>query len=105
MQNNQISEVLGVVAMEPKGEYNADTFYEKLNVVTYNKSSYVAKQKTQGNLPTDTTYWQLLGGGMQFEDIVDNLESTATDKPLSAKQGKILKDLIDLILERLDGGE
>lgn len=28
-------------------------------------------------------------------DIVDNLSSTATDAPLSAKQGKILKDTID----------
>jgi len=78
MQNNQISEVLGVVAMEPKGEYNADTFYEKLNVVTYNKSSYVAKQKTQGNLPTNTTYWQLLGGGLQVEDVEDRIESFDT---------------------------
>ena len=98
-----ISEVLGIVAMEPKGEYDADTYYEKLNVVTYNKSSYVAKQKTQGNLPTNTTYWQLLGGGVQVEDIVDNLESDDSDKPLSAKQGKVLKELIDNILSRLEG--
>lgn len=27
-------------------------------------------------------------------DIKDNLTSTDTDKPLSAKQGKVLKDLI-----------
>lgn len=105
MENNQITQVLGIVGMVPKGEYDNNTFYEYLNIVTYNKSSYVAKQKTQGNLPTNTEYWQLLGGGVQVEDIVDNLESVASDKPLSAKQGKILKDLIDLILERLDGGE
>lgn len=28
-------------------------------------------------------------------DVVDNLTSTATDKPLSAKQGKVLKDALD----------
>lgn len=36
-------------------------------------------------------------------DIVDNLTSTATNKPLSAKQGKVLKDLIDS--QTADGGD
>ena len=31
-------------------------------------------------------------------DIVDNLTSSTANKPLSAKQGKILKDLIDSII-------
>ena len=31
---------------------------------------------------------------INISDIVDNLLSTATDKPLSANQGKVLKDLI-----------
>lgn len=31
---------------------------------------------------------------INIADIIDNLTSTATNKPLSAKQGKILKDLI-----------
>lgn len=30
-------------------------------------------------------------------DIIDNLTSTATNKPLSANQGKVLKDLIDAL--------
>lgn len=30
-------------------------------------------------------------------DIINNLTSTATNKPLSAKQGKVLKDLIDAL--------
>ncbi|MDE6233403.1 MAG: phage baseplate upper protein, partial [Lachnospiraceae bacterium] len=32
---------------------------------------------------------------VNVSDIVDNLTSTSTNKPLSAKQGKVLKDLID----------
>ena len=36
----------------------------------------------------------LLGAKVNTSDIVDNLTSTDTDKPLSAKQGKVLKDLI-----------
>lgn len=34
-------------------------------------------------------------GDLNHNDIIDNVTSTATDKVLSAKQGKFLKDLID----------
>ena len=37
-------------------------------------------------------------GKVSVSDIVDNLTSTDTNKPLSAKQGKALKDLIDGIV-------
>lgn len=50
---------LGIVGIKNCGEYNAETHYEKLNVVTYQGSSYCALQDTIGNLPTDTDYWQL----------------------------------------------
>ena len=35
--------------------------------------------------------------GLLHSDVVDNVTSTTTDVPLSANQGKILKDLIDAI--------
>lgn len=57
---DQLTQVLGIVAMSNKGEYNPQTNYEKLNVVTYNGSSYCAKQNCKGKLPTDQDYWQLL---------------------------------------------
>lgn len=44
----------------PKGEYNPSTAYKALNIVSQDGSSYVAIQDTQGNPPTNTTYWQLL---------------------------------------------
>lgn len=44
----------------PKGEYDADTAYKALNIVSQNGNSYVAIQDTQGNPPTDTAHWQLL---------------------------------------------
>ena len=37
-----------------------------------------------------------VGGKVDKADIVDNLTSTDTDKPLSANQGKVLKDEVDL---------
>lgn len=37
-------------------------------------------------------------GKVSVDDIVDSLTSTATNKPLSAKQGKVLKEMIDGIV-------
>lgn len=50
---------LGIVGIKNCGIYNAQTTYEKLNVVTYQGSTYCALKETKGNLPTDTSYWQL----------------------------------------------
>ena len=36
-------------------------------------------------------------------DIIDNLTSSATNKPLAAKQGKVLKDLITTLASIVDG--
>lgn len=56
----QVTQVLGIVGMSNKGEYSADAYYEKLNVVTYQGSSYSAKTDVHGIVPTNTDYWQLL---------------------------------------------
>ena len=55
-----ITQDLGKVAYLSKGAYNSATQYEKNDVVAYQGSSYVSLQSTQGNAPTNTTYWQLL---------------------------------------------
>lgn len=51
---------LGRVAMESKGEYSSATSYEKLDIVTYEGSSYVCKKDSTGNLPTNTEYFDVL---------------------------------------------
>lgn len=50
----------GRVLMIPKGDYDATKTYTMLDVVSYQGKSYVAKQTTTGNAPTNTTYWQLM---------------------------------------------
>lgn len=44
----------------PKGEYNPNTAYKALNIVSQDGSSYVALQPTTGNAPPNPVYWQLL---------------------------------------------
>ncbi len=46
-----------------KGTYNNSTAYVLDDIVYYNGSSYVAKTSTTGNLPTDTTKWNVLASG------------------------------------------
>jgi hypothetical protein len=47
----------------PMGAYNPATTYTVGNSVSYLGNSYIAIQTTTGNLPTNTTYWQLLADG------------------------------------------
>lgn len=53
-------QVLGKVLITFEGEFNSSTQYEQLDIVTYEGSTYIAKQDTQGNLPTNITYFALL---------------------------------------------
>lgn len=43
-----------------RGAYNPLTTYGPFSVVEYNGSTYVSKQDTTGNLPTNATYWELM---------------------------------------------
>lgn len=60
MANSQ----LGIVSPVPMGEWEATVEYEKLNIVTYNGSAYIAKQGSTGIIPGSEqdsgTYWMLL---------------------------------------------
>lgn len=58
----------GRVLLMPKGDYNAEAEYHVLDWVLYNGRPYVAKQTTTGNVPTNTTYWQLM---LDFPTEVD----------------------------------
>lgn len=49
-----------------KGEYNNSTSYEKLDVVYYNFSSYVAIKETKGTPPSNSEYWQMIAKGYEF---------------------------------------
>lgn len=49
----------GDITNQWKREYVTANAYLKGNIVGYNGSTYVAKQTTTGNLPTDDTYWDI----------------------------------------------
>lgn len=48
------------INVNPTGEYDNGTAYQTGDSVSYEGSSYIARGDTTGNIPTNTTYWQLL---------------------------------------------
>ena len=65
-----------------------DDFYTKTEV----DNDFLKKTDATSTYATITT----VDGKVDKTNIVDNLTSTDTDKPLSANQGKVLKDEVDL---------
>ncbi len=58
------------------------------------KNGYAADAKATGDA---------LNARVKVADVVDNLTSNASDKPLSAKQGAELKRLLDELATQLGG--
>lgn len=64
----------GRVLLIPKGDYSSATQYSPMDVVLYEGDSYVCKQSSTGNAPTNTTYWQpLTDVASQISDISDDV--------------------------------
>ena len=91
------SKNLGRVSIVPKGTWNANTVYNRLDAVVYDGSSWIAKKQNAGQLPAEgSDAWQLLaergadgrqgidgapGKGLTIIghfDTVENLEASVT---------------------------
>ena len=77
---------LGIVSPVPADEWNASTTYQKLNIVSHNNGSYIAKQGSTGIEPGVTTNWQTswmllvsaTGGGGSDVDVVQTTGQSTT---------------------------
>ena len=54
---------LGRIKPVWKGAYSAGTAYIVDDVVSYNSSTYICTANSTGNLPTDTSYWDVMAAG------------------------------------------
>jgi hypothetical protein len=79
------------------GTYAGGTSYVIDDAVSYNGSSYICKLASTGNLPTNTTYWDILAEkgapGAGTGDVVG--PSSAVDSRFAAfdgTSGKLIKD-------------
>ena len=103
---NGVSVELGTTEVDISTLYSKDEcdskFGAKLDLDTLT-TSFNDLKTTLGTDGLNTTSQTVTGAINELKsdkvnktDIVDNLTSTDTDKPLSAKQGKVLKDEVDL---------
>lgn len=80
------------------GEYNAGTTYSVNDAVSYNGSSYICKLESINNLPTNTTYWDLLAqkgdtGATTGGDVVGPSSSVNNNVVFfDGVTGKLIKD-------------
>ena len=80
-------EPLGVVSGVPMNEWNVDISYEKLNIVTYKNSTFIAKRANKGIPPIDTPNWKdtwmVLLSGLGISTVVTEyaLGSTSSSEP------------------------
>ena len=54
---------IGNIKFTWQGAYNSSTAYAIDDIVSYNGSSYVCILASTGNLPTNTTYWNVMAQG------------------------------------------
>ena len=94
---------LGPVGLNPLGNYNSQTEYEKLDVVLYQGSSYVALKPVQGIVPTNAEYWQkLVSGGVGVDDLEKTLESNYYDEITYAQIRRYDTDCYVAIIPKFD---
>lgn len=82
----------GRILIIPRGDYDANSTYEKLDLVKYKGTSWLAKKTATGVEPSkaNAEYWQDV-----FEpNIANNLTTEAEGYALDARQGKVLNDKI-----------
>ncbi|MSS64609.1 hypothetical protein [Velocimicrobium porci] len=82
---------LGQVVVMPKGKYDPIMQYNALDMIEHKGSSYIAKQTTVGNEPSETSeYWQLSSRGI--EGLANNLTTKESGKyALDASMGELLE--------------
>ena len=73
------------------GSYAGSTTYSTNDLVVYNNNLYKAKQSTTGNLPTNTTYWELVGNYSSLGEVVvaNTAALSSLDSRVTTAEGSI----------------
>lgn len=99
---NQITDFPSLANVATSGSYNdlinKPTIPTKISDLT-DDSDFISKNNTAGLVKNDgtidtTQYISDISGKINYTDIVDNLTTNDSEKPLSAKQGKELAEMI-----------
>ena len=89
-----MAEVVMIVRGRPKAEWDAWPFKPLENEVTFDKDNKRLKIGDNENFWKDLPYVDI--------DVIDNLKTVDSKSALSATQGKVLKDLVDLKADKTE---
>lgn len=70
--NTEANFTLLVGGLEFEDSYSSGTLYQPGDIVRYGGYQFVATNETQGNLPTNVTYWSVLSTGFNHEGDYNN---------------------------------
>lgn len=83
----------GRIAVIDKGAWASGTAYKPLDIVTNAGATFMCKKAhTSNSAPVAGAYWTRMCYSPQ---VVDALNSSSTADALSAKQGKVLKEMVN----------
>lgn len=83
--------------------YDGDTLYLYRNMIVGTDEGVFRLKDVEKALNPDYSGWEKVGAPDDVLVIVDNLESTATDKALSANQGRVLMNELNSLSAKLTG--
>ena len=65
--NNEANTTIFVGGLQFEDTFNSSTIYQVGDVVRYGGYNFIATNDTQGNIPTNTTYWAVLSTGFKHQ--------------------------------------
>jgi hypothetical protein len=90
---DSLSPIIITGGLVPRGEYDNGTAYSVGDSVSYGNSSYVCISASTGNLPTNTTYWQLLAeGDANYEQSFTSASTVTVTHNLGKKPAVHIQD-------------
>lgn len=70
--------ILGKVSITPKGAWKANASYERLDAVSYNGSSFLARRSNQNVVPTEGDDWQMMAEKATAANTIDDRDNSKT---------------------------
>lgn len=105
-----MSAIAGRVLILPKGDYDASTMYEFLDLVNHNSSSWLAKKASQGIEPSDTNaeFWQKFGSSVTPDGVTIVIDENGVVSAVGGTAEKVTyenESVVDVanVKEALDG--
>lgn len=90
---------IGRILVVPRGKYNSDTQYDKLDMVSYGGKGWVCKKICTGVLPSEGDYWsEIIDVSEALNDYMVTVDVTLDNVSITSDStGDVSKDIASLV--------